>query len=83
LALPEPVRNAILGRENAGIWRMSVYTRLRSAAVLAGADRGSEQQLRAAAGTVVRMEEGNGAFGEMALKLLQIDAAHREPCPEP
>jgi hypothetical protein len=23
--LPEPARNAILGRENAGIWRMSDY----------------------------------------------------------
>jgi hypothetical protein len=29
------------------------------------------------------MEEGNGAFDEMASKLFQIDAAHREPCPEP
>ena len=43
----------------------------------------TEQQLRAAACRVVRMEEGNGAFDEMASKLFQIDAAHREPCPEP
>jgi hypothetical protein len=28
LPLPAPVRNAILGRENAGIWRMSVYSDL-------------------------------------------------------
>jgi hypothetical protein len=43
----------------------------------------TEQQLRAAACRVVRMEEGNGAFDEIALKLFQIDAAHREPCPDP
>jgi len=45
--------------------------------------RTTEQQLRAAACRVVRMEEGDGAFDEMASKLFQIDAAHREPCPEP
>jgi hypothetical protein len=43
----------------------------------------SEQQLQAAACRVVRMEGGDGAFDDMALKLFQIDAAHREPCPEP
>jgi hypothetical protein len=43
----------------------------------------TEQQLRAAACRVVRMEGGDGAFDDMALKLFQIDAAHREPCPEP
>jgi hypothetical protein len=43
----------------------------------------TEQELRVAACRVVRMEEGNGAFDEMASKLFQIDAAHREPCPEP
>jgi len=43
----------------------------------------SEQQLRAAACRVVRMEGGDGAFDEMASKLFQIDAAHRTPCPEP
>jgi hypothetical protein len=43
----------------------------------------TEQQLRAAACRVVRMEEGNGAFDEIASKLFQIDAGHREPCPKP
>jgi len=43
----------------------------------------SEQQLRAAACLVVRMEGGDGAFDEMASKLFQIDPAHREPCPDP
>jgi hypothetical protein len=43
----------------------------------------TEQQLRAAACRVVRMEEGDGAFDEIALRLFQIDAAHREPCPKP
>ena len=38
---------------------------------------------RQRAGSYVRMEEGNGAFDEIASKLFQIDAAHREPCPEP
>jgi hypothetical protein len=42
-----------------------------------------EQELRAAACRVVRMEEGKGAFDEIALKLFQIDPAHQEPCPEP
>ena len=43
----------------------------------------TEQELRAVACRVVRMEGGDGAFDEMASKLFQIDAAHREPCPEP
>jgi hypothetical protein len=43
----------------------------------------TEQDLRAAACRIVRMEEGDGAFDEMASKLFQIDAAHREPCPKP
>src|SRR5262249_33212679 len=34
----------------------------------------TEQQLRAAACRLVRMEEGNGAVDEMALKLFLIDA---------
>lgn len=42
----------------------------------------TEQQLRAAACRVTRMEEGDGAFDEMASKLFQIDPEHREPCPE-
>jgi len=43
----------------------------------------TEQELRTAACRIVRMEAGDGAFDEMALKLFQIDAAHREPCPNP
>jgi hypothetical protein len=43
----------------------------------------TEQELRTAACRIVRMEGGDGAFDDMALKLFQIDAAHREPCPEP
>ncbi len=42
----------------------------------------TEQELRAAACRIVRME-GDGAFDEMALKLFQIDTAHREPCSDP
>jgi hypothetical protein len=43
----------------------------------------TEQELRTAACRVVRMEGGDGAFDEMASRLFHIDAAHRQPCPDP
>jgi hypothetical protein len=42
----------------------------------------TEQELRRVACRIVRMDGIGGAFDETETELFQIDAAHREPCPE-
>jgi hypothetical protein len=43
----------------------------------------AEQELSKVACRIVRMDGTGGAFDEAEMELFQIDAAHREPCPEP
>ena len=43
----------------------------------------TEEELRKVACRIVRMDGTGGAFNEAETELFQIDAPHREPCPQP